>query len=184
MIRLGSKSPSRAQILKENNIDFIQSGGNFDEECIKTTNPFLFVKEATLGKFEELYNTFGINELPLLVADSVVVCNNQLLRKPKNKVDAYNMLDLQSNNYTSIVTCMIYKSKDTYLINTSKTTYFFDKFKEDDLAEYINSELCMGKAGAIMVEGFCKKYIKEINGFESTAKGLCIEKLKPFLKNS
>ena len=47
--------------------------------------------------------------------------------------------------------------------------------------EYINSELCMGKAGAIMVEGFCKPYIKKVNGFESTAMGLCVEKLISFI---
>ncbi len=38
------------------------------------------------------------------------------------------------------------------------------------------------KAGACMVEGFCKRYIKEVVGLESTAKGLSIEKLLPFLE--
>jgi septum formation protein len=33
-----------------------------------------------------------------------------------------------------------------------------------------------------MVEGFCKPYIKSVNGFESTAMGLSIEKLLPFLE--
>lgn len=28
-----------------------------------------------------------------------------------------------------------------------------------------------------MVEGFCKKYIKNVLGYESTAMGLCIEEL-------
>ena len=32
-----------------------------------------------------------------------------------------------------------------------------------------------------MVEGFCKPYIKEVKGYESTAMGLCIEKLKSFI---
>ena len=48
---------------------------------------------------------------------------------------------------------------------------------------YINSGECMGKAGAIMVEDFCKPYIKTVIGYESTAMGLCIEKLLPFVKN-
>ncbi|MBD3806311.1 MAG: septum formation inhibitor Maf, partial [Sulfuricurvum sp.] len=39
-----------------------------------------------------------------------------------------------------------------------------------------------GKAGACMVEGFCKPYIREVRGFESTAMGLSIEVLKPFLE--
>ena len=32
-----------------------------------------------------------------------------------------------------------------------------------------------------MVEGFCKSYIKEVRGFESTAMGLSVEVLKTFL---
>jgi len=181
MIRLGSNSATRAKILKDNNINFVQNGGTFDEDSIKTNNPEEFVRMATLGKFEELLNKYGIEEMPLLVADSVVSCDGKLLRKAKNKEDARAMLELQSNNTTSVITCMIFKSKETYLFDVNKTTYEFDTFKKEDLDEYINSGLCMGKAGAIMVEGFCKPYIKKVNGYESTAMGLCIEKLLPFL---
>jgi len=35
-----------------------------------------------------------------------------------------------------------------------------------------------------MVEGFCKKYIKSVQGYESTAMGLSVEKLLPWLKQS
>ena len=49
------------------------------------------------------------------------------------------------------------------------------------MQEYLDSGECFGKAGAIMVEGFCKPYIKNVIGFESTAMGLCVEKLKFFL---
>jgi septum formation protein len=33
-----------------------------------------------------------------------------------------------------------------------------------------------------MVEGFCKKYILEVDGLESTAMGLQVEVLLPWLK--
>jgi len=39
----------------------------------------------------------------------------------------------------------------------------------------------MGKAGACMVEGFCKKYIVKSEGLESCAMGLSVEKILPFL---
>ena len=62
------------------------------------------------------------------------------------------------------------------------TDYVFDKFDEDDLNSYPDSGEWKGKAGACMVEGFCKKYIKEIRGLESCARGLQIEKLLPFIR--
>jgi septum formation protein len=181
LIRLGSNSPTRALLLKNFGIDFIQNGGNFDEDSIKTTNPKSFCYEATRGKFNELYSKYGVEDMPLLVSDSVVTSNGKLLRKAKDENDARRMLELQSGNETSVITCMIYKSKNKEIIDISITTYQFDTFKEKDLNEYISSGECFGKAGAIMVEGFCKPYIKSVKGYESTAMGLCVDKLKVFM---
>ena len=101
----------------------------------------------------------------------------------KNYEDAKRLLKLQSGSKVSIITCMIYKSVDKEMIDTSSTEYIFHKFDESDLKKYLESELWKGKAGAIMVEGFAKKYIKEVNGFESTAMGLCIERLKEIISS-
>jgi septum formation protein len=181
LIRLGSNSPTRSLLLKNFGIDFIQNGGNFNEDSIKTTNPKSFCYEATKGKFDELYKKYGIEDMPLLVADSVVTCEGKLLRKAKDLNDARNMLDLQSGNKTSVITCMIYKSKTKELIDISITTYDFLPFDEKHKQEYLDSGECFGKAGAIMVEGFCKPYIKKVIGFESTSMGLCVEKLNYFI---
>lgn len=137
MIRLGSKSPTRALILKNFGISFIQNGGEFDEDSIATTNPKSFCYEATKGKFKELYKKYGIEDMPLLVADSVVTTNGELLRKAKDEDDARRMLELQSGNKTSVITCMIYKSKTKELVDISITTYQFKKFDELDVEDYI-----------------------------------------------
>lgn len=181
MIRLGSNSKTRALLLANANIEFIQNGVVFDEDSIKTTNPKSFCYEATKGKFNELYRKYGVKDMPLLVADSVVTTKGLLLRKAKDEDDARRMLQLQSGAETSVITCMIYKSKDKEIIDMSITTYIFNEFDQNDINEYIKSGDCFGKAGAIMVEGFCKPYIKEVKGYESTAMGLCIEKLKSFI---
>ena len=60
---------------------------------------------------------------------------------------------------------------------------FLNEFDKDALEEYLNGSDWEGKAGACMVEGFCKDYIKEVRGYESTAMGLCVEKLLPFLED-
>jgi len=181
LIRLGSNSKTRALLLLNQGVEFIQQGGNFDEEQITTQNPTQFVDIATTGKFDELFGKYGCDDMPLLVADTVVTSDGQLLRKAKDKDDARRMLELQSNNEVRIITCMIFQSKDTYIKDISRSTYHFSEFKKEDLDEYINSGECMGKAGAIMVEGFCKPYIKSVDGYESTAMGLCVEKLLAYL---
>ena len=182
MIRLGSNSITRAKLLKKYGIEFVQNGGSFNEENTTTTDPKEFVKQATRGKFKELFKQYGCNEMPLLVADTVVTSNKKLLRKAKDEADARYMLELQSGNEVSIISCMIFKSKDTELFDISTTTYHFKEFDKDAMEQYIKSGEYIGKAGAIMVEGFCKPYIKSVNGYESTAMGLCVEKILPFVK--
>jgi septum formation protein len=67
------------------------------------------------------------------------------------------------------------------LVDISATHYKFAKFNEDDLESYLQSRLWQGKAGACMVEGFCKPYIKEVIGYESCAMGLSVEVLRPWI---
>jgi len=179
-IRLCSSSQTRAMLLDKANIDFIQESIDFDEDSIVASSPKNFVYQATLGKYEANVKAFGYEDYPLLVADTVVTSQGHILRKAKCKDDARNILMTQSGNITSIITCMIYQSKEKKIIDISQTDYIFDDFNQEDLDRYLESGEWRGKAGACMVEGFCKSYIKEVKGFQSTAMGLCTEVLMSF----
>ena len=181
MIRLASSSQTRAMLLKEANLEFIQESVDFDEESIIASSPKNFVYQATLGKYEANLKAFGFEDYPLLVADTVVTSQNQILRKAKCVDEARNILMTQSGNITSIVTCMIYQSPKLKLIDISSTDYIFDDFNLDDLEIYLESGDWRGKAGACMVEGFCKTYIRDVKGYESTAMGLSVEVLNRFI---
>ena len=179
-IVLASNSPIRAQLLSSHGVPFVQKVANFDEESLNISNPRSFVYRATLGKMKSYLAMYDL-ELPVLCADTVVTCNGKLLRKAKDKNDARRILQEQSGNVVSILTCMILKSKKREFIDVSSTDYKFKEFDENALEEYLESGEWQDKAGACMVEGFCKDYIEEVRGFESTAMGLCVEKLLPFL---
>lgn len=181
MIRLASSSQTRALLLKNAGIEFIQESVDFDEEKIISTCPKNFVYQATVGKYEANLKAFGYRDYPLLVADTVVTSQNKILRKAKSKEDARTILMTQSGNITSIVTCMIYQSTQFKLIDISQTDYIFDDFNLDALENYLESGEWRGKAGACMVEGFCREYIKEVQGYESTAMGLNVDILKVYL---
>ncbi len=181
MIRLASSSETRAMLLRDAGIPFIQESVDFDEDAIVATSPKNFVYRATLGKFEANYRAFGCDDHSLLVADTVVTTGGMILRKARCLDEARNILMTQSGSVTSIITCMIYKSPKLELIDISATHYLFDPFDPDRLEAYLESGAWRGKAGACMVEGFCKGYIREVRGYESTAMGLSVEVLKPFL---
>lgn len=181
MLRLASSSITRAELLRAAGISFLQESLDFDEDSIIATSPKNFVYQATLGKYRVNYERFGCDDYPLLVADTVVTAGGKILRKAKDEADARAILATQSGCEVSIITCMIYKTPRLELLDISSTHYFFDIFNMDDVERYIQSGEWKGKAGACMVEGFCKPYIRESRGYESTAMGLCVEVLKPFL---
>ncbi|MFY9141334.1 septum formation inhibitor Maf [Sulfuricurvum sp.] len=181
MLRLASSSITRAELLKAAGIPFIQESLDFDEDSIVATSPKNFVYQATLGKYKVNLEKFGCSDYPLLVADTVVTAHGKILRKAKNEEDARKILQMQSGSDVAIITCMIYKTPRLELIDISSTHYFFNPFEPDAIEQYLKSGDWQGKAGACMVEGFCKSYIREVRGYESTAMGLSVEVLKPFL---
>ena len=181
MIRLASLSQTRAMLLQDAALAFIQESVDFDEDSIVAHSPKNFVYQATMGKYEANLKAFGFEDYPLLVADTVVTSQGKILRKAKCVDDARNILMTQSGNITSIVTCMIYHSKDKKIIDISQTDYIFADFDQADLDSYLEGGEWRGKAGACMVEGFCKSYIKEVRGYESTAMGLSVEVLQRFI---
>lgn len=180
-IRLCSQSPSRALLLSNAGVDFVQSPVDYDEDQIIADSPKNFVYQATVGKYQAALKQYDYHELPILCADTVVTSQGRILRKAKSVDEAREILLAQSGSVTSIVSCMIYKSPQRELIDISSTDYLFHDFDREDLEAYLASGEWEGKAGGCMVEGFCKSYIKEVRGYESCAMGLSVEKLLPWL---
>lgn len=182
MICLCSSSESRALLLKNFRINFVQKSPDYDEEQITTPIAKDFVYTASKGKLEAAIREFGL-EIPLLCADTVIAASDgTILRKAKNAEDARRILNIQSGSTISIISSVHYRSKILAFSDISATHYHFAPFDEGDLEDYLESGLWQGKAGGCMVEGFCKKYIRSVDGFESTAMGLQVETLLPWLK--
>lgn len=182
MLILCSSSPSRALLLERFGIVFTQKSVEYDEEQIQAKLAKDFVYTASKGKLTSAIKAFGL-EIPLLCADTVIASSDgSILRKPKNKEDAKRILSLQSGSTISIISSAHYQSKTQAFSNISATHYHFDTFEAKDLDAYLESNLWQGKAGGCMVEGFCKQYIKSVDGFESTAMGLQVEVLLGWLK--
>lgn len=172
---LCSQSESRALLLSRFGIDFVQKSPEYDEEQIITTVAKDFVYTASKGKLDASIREFGL-EIPLLCADTVITsADGTILRKAKDIEEARRILTIQSGSTISIISSLHYKSKTLAFSDISATHYHFKPFEEKELEAYLQSGLWQGKAGGCMVEGFCKKYIQSVDGFESTAMGLQVE---------
>ena len=180
-ICLCSGSESRAVLLGNFGVDFVQKFVDFDEEQITTSVAKDFVYTASKGKLEAAVKAYGL-EIPILCADTVIAAHDgTILRKAKDIEDARRILNIQSGSTISIISSLHYKSKTLAFSDISATHYHFLPFEEEDLEAYLESGLWRGKAGGCMVEGFCKKYIKSVDGYESTAMGLQVEVFLPWI---
>ena len=184
MIYLCSSSPTRAKLLDQFGIAYTQKPVEFDEDQITTDDPYAFVYQAGRGKLEAAEKAYGL-ETPLLTADSVVVtADGTILRKARSVEEARELLLRQSGTEIAIVSSLHFKTDAFLLVDTSATHYRFDPFDGDALEAYLAGGEWRGKAGACMVEGFCRPYIREVRGRESTAMGLQVEVLLPWLDGS
>jgi len=180
-ICLCSASESRALLLKKFGIEFIQRAVDYDEEQIASGSAKAFVYLASKGKMEAAVEKYGL-ERPLLCADSVIAAEDgSILRKAKDIEDARRILTIQSGSKIAILSSLHYRTKELLFIDTSATYYHFAPFDPADMEVYLESGEWQGKAGGCMVEGFCKKYIRQVVGLESTAMGLQVERLLPWI---
>lgn len=166
--------------MAQNGIDFVQKSADFDEESITSQNPNEFVYLATKGKMTSAIKLFGSDQV-ILCADTVVVSDQTILRKAKNREDARAILQKQSGKQIEIITCTMFHKANLDLIDLSVTTYQFLPFDERKIESYLSTNQWQGKAGACMVEGFCQEFIQTQAGLTSTAMGLTIEKILPFI---
>ncbi|MBX7490160.1 septum formation inhibitor Maf [Helicobacter turcicus] len=186
MLRLCSTSKVRQEILRSFGIPFVVSDNGFDEEILEMTlkieSPKVFAYVAALGKYKSALECYGL-EIPLLIADSVVSCNGILQRKAKNEAQAFAFLEAQSGKILSVISCAILHCEAFYYMDLSATHYELEYFGQSEIESYLQSGLWKGKAGAVMVEGFHKGFIKKQIGSTHNAMGLHIEALLPFLKD-
>ena len=138
-ICLCSSSESRALLLNNFGVDFVQRTVAYDEEKITTPIAKDFVYTASKGKLDAAVRQFGL-ETPLLCADTVIAAaDGTILRKAKNVKDARRILKIQSGSTISIISSAHYRSKSLAFSDISATHYHFSNFEEEDLERYLES---------------------------------------------
>ena len=124
----------------------------------------------------------------VLGSDTIVVCGERILEKPKNKVEAREMMDFLSGRshwvYTAVHLC--YQQKQTTFVEETEVT--FSQMSKEEKESYISTDEPYDKAGGYGVQGLASKYITMLKGDYFNVCGLPISRLyrelKEFLGNN
>ena len=135
--------------------------------------------------FEKSMDVAKSNQESLVIgADTIVVFNNTILGKPKDKEDARNTIKLLSGNTHEVITgiSLINLSANKKIIDYVVSKVKFKDLSEDDINDYINTGESLDKAGAYGIQGYGSLLIEEIQGDYFNIVGLPISKLSDLVK--
>lgn len=181
MLILVSKSPRRKEILEMSKIDFRILILNVDEN-VDEKDPRKYVELTAKKK-----GLAGIDVLPddtILSCDTIVVIDNEILEKPKNKDDAYQMIKKIAGRSHMVYTGVYLGSKNGHFEECFhvETKVNVSKMTENEIINYINTDEPYDKAGGYAIQGLFGKYIEGIEGDYFNVVGVPINEINKHLK--
>lgn len=189
-IILASKSKVRESILKKNNIECVVKPSNVDEEPVKESllkekaNPEIISKNLAELKANKV--SMKNDDAMVLGADSVIDLNGELISKPKNRENAFEILK-KLNGKTHFLISSVCISKNGSMIwnYTDRASLSMKNFSEEELKEYLTKipDETLYAYNVYQIEGEGRSLFKSINGNEDTIMGLPIIKIKEYLQN-
>ncbi len=165
-IVLASASPRRKELLENLGLKFSVAVSDADETVVsKELEPGLYVRELALIKAVSVAkicpkNTFVIG------ADTVVVHDGQILGKPANREEAYNMLRTLSGGEHYVYTGISVADTDSMhtVSEYEKTTVVMRELTDREINFYIDNFNVMDKAGAYGIQEYASSFVSGIHG--------------------
>ena len=190
-IILASKSKVRKQILDKNNINSEVCSSNVDEDAVKKSllkngaNPEIISKNLAELKANKISQKKP-NEI-VLGADSVIDLNGEIISKPQNRDEAFDILK-KLNGKKHYLISSVCISRDGMMIwnYTDKAVLTMKNMREKDLENYLKQikDKDLYAYNVYQIEGLGKTLFSKIEGDEDTIMGLPIKKIKEYLKIS
>ena len=188
-IILASASPRRKELLAKAGISFtvIPAAG---EEKRTSENPGEAVEQLARDKAEWVAQSLAECEEGTLVigSDTIVVFENRILGKPKDRRDAAETLEkLQGNTHQVYTGVTVLERKagkwveHTFFESTDVTFY---PVSREEIQDYIATGEPMDKAGSYGIQGLFGIYVKGICGDYNNVVGLPVARLFHEMKKS
>ena len=181
---LASKSPRRQELLRGMGVDFKV----LTKETPETYDQSLSADEVpvylSLQKSMAFTDTDLPNDFLLITSDTVVIVDNEILGKPKDRKDAFRMLRLLSGKTHHVVTGVTVKSSQKTNSFAVKSEVTFATLDEDEMTYYIDHCKPFDKAGAYGIQEWIGYVgISGLNGSFYNVMGLPTHRLYQVLKS-
>ncbi len=181
-IILASNSPRRKQLLQDMGFTFTVRSKNVDEDFpshmpLTEVPVYLAQKKAAVFAGE-------ISDEIVIAADTVVIVEGQILNKPQDEQEAFDMLSLLSGRKHEVITGVTIFSQEQQATFSDLTEVYFRHLSEEEIWFYIHTYKPFDKAGAYGAQEWMGMIgVEKIAGSYFNVMGLPVHKVYEALKS-
>jgi len=162
MLILASASPRRQELLRNAGIDFEVQAADIPE--VPLPGEFPRDRAERLAREKALAVARQRPDEVVLGADTIVICEGEILGKPRDEADAARMLRLLSGRTHQVTTgvCLVKAGFEDTRSETTLVT--MQALRDAEIAAYVATAEPMDKAGAYAIQGMASRWISRIEG--------------------
>lgn len=175
-IILASGSPRRQELFKELGLDF-----SIQVKVVEEIYPSKLKEEEITDYLAELkaaaFTEMAENDI-VITSDTIVWMNNKAIEKPKDKQQAFEMLQALSDKGHKVITSICIKTFNSQKVFHDETMVYFKPLSMEEITYYVENYKPFDKAGAYGIQewiGFIG--VTKIEGSYFNVMGLPVHKL-------
>lgn len=172
-IILGSGSPRRKELLEGLDIKFeVDTRNRFEEIYSEDTPQEEIPTVLSEGKSLGFHRELSDKEI-LITSDTLVLCENRVMGKPKDREEAIDMLKTLSGRFHKVITAVTIRSNSQMKTQSDTAIVHFKPLSDKEIEYYVDNYKPFDKAGAYGIQEWIGYVgIDKIEGSYFTIMGL------------
>lgn len=181
---LASRSPRRAELLREAGISFTVQAADVDETCLDNEPAEEYVRRLAREKAQHVAQSAPAGSL-VIGADTTVCVAGEILGKPAGAADAARMLRLLSGSTHRVITgfCIVRAPQQILALQHECTTVTFRRLTPGEIEKYVAGGEPLDKAGAYAIQEVGDRFVENITGSFSNVVGLPVDSVVKAFKD-
>ena len=187
-IVLASQSPRRKQLLEWAEVDFDIIAEATDESFPDHLTPeeaaiYIARQKALAVQAGEVYKRYE-QHIPVLAADTIVVCEGNIIGKPEDQEDAIRILHMLSGKKHEVITGVVIVNGKEEKTFADITEVWFHTLTTEQIIFYVEKYKPFDKAGAYAIQEWIGVVgIARINGDFYNVMGLPVSRVVKALED-
>ena len=178
---LVSESPQRIRLLKQIEPDFEITSPLGEEVYDDSLSAQKQIEQIAYQKALSVAHIYP--DSVLIAADTVIVHNGDILGKPEDETDAFNMLKRLTGETHHVITGVCLMSSNLTDIFSVITEVTFKPMSDQEIETYVATGEPMNRSGSYSIQSDATTFVEEVNGDIDSVVGFPVTEVSRRLNN-